>query len=178
MLITYAEHIRQKVVMLDTVYSANRAATTALYAILLKWSRRCLLFAKWGCIPCGACMSVLVFLPFVGYSFTGTLEPILPTFFPFIDEDTRFGYVFHFVVEFLICVLGLSGTCGADFMLFVLIVHMWPLCLIFDRMFHELNDGLLVERNRHSLQIRDYFRNIIMVHQDISWFAYNIYIIE
>lgn len=158
--------------MLGRVYSSNQVESTAPHAILLKWSHSCLMFAKWGSIPCGACMSVLMFWPFAGYYLTGVLEPMLPTFFPFIDENSTSGYIFHFVFEFIICILGISGTCGADFMLFILIVHMWPLGQIFENMFKELNEGLMVEKNRNSTKMRDHFRNILMVHRDMCWFVY------
>lgn len=156
--------------MLGKVYAANQNQKNAPYAILMKWSSNCLLFAKWGCIPCGACMSVLICWPFAGYYLTGVLEPILPTFIPFMDENTTFGYIFLYCFEFSLCVLAMSGTCGADFMLIILIVHMWPLCQIFQNMFKELNAGLLVERNRSSQHMKDHFRNILMVHRDMCWF--------
>lgn len=120
-------------------------------------------------------MSVLIVWPFAGYYLTGYLEPILPTFIPFVDETSTLGYVILFIFEGLICVLGMSGTCGADFMLFILIVHMWPMCQIFDNMFKELNQGLLVEEHRNSSQIRGHFRNILMVHQDMCWLVIDTY---
>lgn len=172
-LILFSEDIRQRVFMLSKIYNANQNEETVPYSILMKWSRFCLLFAKWGCIPCGASMGILILWPFVDYFLTGVLEPILPNSLPFVDEHTTTGFIIHYSFEFCGCVLAMSGTCTSDFMLIILIIHMWPLCLIFQNMFRELNLGLLEERNRSSQQMRDHFRNIIMVHGDMCWLAKN-----
>lgn len=117
-------------------------------------------------------MSVLILWPVAGYYLTGVLEPIFPTYSPFFDENTTFGYAFYYLYDLSACVLALSGTCGSDFTLFILVIHMWPMAEIFGNMFKQLNEGLMVENNRNSSEMRDHFRNILMVHRDMCWFVF------
>lgn len=105
---------------------------------------------------------------------TGEQELILHFMIPFVDPHGSIGFIILGVYHVAGLVLATCGTCGADFMLVVLVCHLWPLSNILDNMCGELNAGLLTESNRKSPELRRFCHNIWKMHIDICLYLEDI----
>lgn len=156
-----------KVQFLGRVYHSNTSSSSLNFLTLRTWSHRLSLFAKYG-IGLFALTSAL----FVGWAAIATIvlgekECILYFLLPGIDENSLMGYGLLCCYHLCALALGVFGTCGADFMLVVLVFHLWPLTDILNNMCNELNAVLLENVNRDKAELRAFFYNIVRTHMDI-----------
>lgn len=105
----------------------------------------------------------------------GHRVPILYAMVPGVPIDITDGWLnyaavcsFHVMLVFL----GGMGTCAADLMLVLQVMHMLPLAEIFEQQVGELN-GVLTrsEDGRNTREFRVFFRNIVQMHKEISEFV-------
>lgn len=164
----YSGKIYQKVGLLEKVYLANRDPSTPAYQILMRWSHYCLLFAKYASIPVSGSIVIVGLWPFGAYLVTGHMDYILPVYLPFFDAAHVSGMVVNYVHHSLLLLLASSGTCGADFMIVILVLHLWPMCLIWEHMFAQLNKALLQPAVRSSVAVKVQLRNCIHIHKEMA----------
>lgn len=158
--------------MLEQIYLANRDAATPAYQILVRWSHYCLLFAKYASIPVSGSIVFVSMWPFGAFLLTGRLEYVLPIYLPVFDSERMPGMVVNYAQQLLLMVLAASGTCGADFMIVILVLHLWPMCLIWEHMFGQLNRALLRPGGRSSRAVKVHLRNCILIHKEMSKCAF------
>lgn len=172
-LIYYAEQIYDKVSIVKNIYVSNRASSKQAYAILLRWSQYCLMFAKYGRIPVVGGIVFIILWPYLVYTQTGVLDFITPLYIPFVSDETTIGLCIMHTYHILLMLLGVFGTCGADFMIVVLVLHLWPMCLIWDGMFEELNVAVRQEGAQSDMRaVKVHLRNIILLHKEMCKYVH------
>lgn len=167
MLLINSDKITEKVLFLGTVFEQNCKLGTPNLRVLLKWAKRGKFFVKYGFLAVAAPLSTFVIYPILVYCQTGEKLLILPMMFPGVDHTTLAGYTITNSLHLAGCILAIFGTVGADFMLVLLVVHMWPLCEVFENMVNELNATLRTVEYRSTIELRRFFRNITMCHVEI-----------
>lgn len=178
-LMSHSEEISSKVRLLETIYASNRSTATASHAILLRWSHYCLVFVRFASIPVVGGIVIVALWPFAVWLYSGHLDYIIPIVLPFVPTDGNVvGATLVYAYQALLMVLAASGTCGADFMIVVLVLHLWPMCLIWQLRFGELNEELLVRpshgNDAGSPAVRAFFRNLIALHKEMCTYLENI----
>lgn len=93
---------------------------------------------------------------------------------PFVNPQDSIGFSILNFYHISGLILATFGTCGADFMLVVLIFHLWPLSDIMDNTCADLNKALKTASNRNTPELREYYYNIIKIHKDICFFLEDI----
>lgn len=193
-LMTHHKRINEKIRFLGNVYQSNTHATSKNLKTLTLWSERGRLFAKYiflieavlkqlmlnlpshryGSVPIVFTSLLFVFWAVGVMLWTGETELILHFMLPFVSPDDPLGFALLSGYHVSGLVLASCGTCGADFLLVVLVFHLWPLSDILDNMCTELNERLLMESNRCTTELRDFYWNILKIHQDICLFLEDI----
>lgn len=105
--------------------------------------------------------------PCISQFFSGKLEPILPTFFPGINESETVGYAC--LAAFHIYLLGVFaiGNAGSDLGLMVFCIHSYTMSKIFRNAVNEFNALMTKsERHRNASEIQASLNNLIQMHID------------
>lgn len=194
-LMTHHERVISKVDFLGKVYRRNTSDTSRNIKTLKLWSKRLCTFAKYtkmlykwftflkclmenpnryGVVPTTFTTSLLVFYAVGSTLLTGKRELILNFMIPYVNAEERNGFLIVSLYHLSGLILATFGTCGADFMLVVLVFHLWPLGDIFENMCSELNDGLLTVSNRRTPELRRFYINIFKMHKEICIFLEDI----
>lgn len=164
----YPKRINDKIQFLSKIYKSN-GSESSNYRILLKWSQRSLWFVKYGIIPVAAATGTFMIYPILMYFVFGENKALMvPMLLPGIDETSHMGYLVLLVYHMASLFLCLFGQCNTDFMLVLLVMHMWPISEIFANTFNELNEALENPDNKHSRRVTGHFRNICIMHREMS----------
>lgn len=166
-LMTRSEQIHAKVQFLKRVYKSNMSSSSPNFLTLRKWSRQGAIFAKYGIGLIGSTAAIFVGWAAVSTLWTGEKELILYLLLPGVDHTEWFGYGLICGFHLISLTLGTFGTCNSDFMLIIFVFHLWPLGDILNNMCSELNEVLLVESQRNTLELRKFFYNLVQTHQEI-----------
>lgn len=124
---------------------------------------------KGGMILLIATATLTCLKPCISYVLIGKVEPIMPTYFPFIDEQELIGYtclaVFHLYIMFIFVI----GTAASDLALMTLVIHTYTMSNIFQNAVNEFN-GLGAITKRNNKHIHASLNNLILMHIDyIKW---------
>lgn len=164
----YPKRINDKIQFLSKIYKSN-GSESSNYRILLKWSQRSLWFVKYGIIPVAAATGTFMIYPILMYFVFGENKALMvPMLLPGIDETSHMGYLVLLVYHMASLFLCLFGQCNTDFMLVLFVMHMWPISEIFANTFNELNEALENPDNIHSRRVTGHFRNICIMHREMS----------
>lgn len=164
---THHERVFDKVQFLGRVYNSNTDPSSLNLLRLRVWSRRGHLFAKYAFLPVLMTASLFVICAVAMTVWTGQRELILYIMLPAIDPSTLIGFYLLTVYHLFCLTLAVCGTCGADFMLVVLVFHLWPLSDIVQNMCNELNVALLKESNQQTTELRTFFNNLVRTHKEM-----------
>lgn len=156
-----------KVQFLGRVYMSNTSSSSLNFYTLHKWSRMGAFFAKYGVLLSGSTCGMFVLWAIVATIWNGEPELILYFMLPGLDPKDLLGYSLLCVYHLISLALGVCGTCGADFMLVILVFHLCPLGDILDNMCNELNAVLLEESNRKTPELKTFFYNVVKTHREI-----------
>lgn len=170
--ISYAGVIHRCVWFVRGVYEANQRANTGNYAILARSSRTAWQLCRYGAVLINSTCILLVPLTVLTNWVLDEHELPMAVFIPLIDERTSFGWAFMFAFDSMLAVLGGIGTCAIDLLLLMLVMQMWPLCEILRSQFAQLDEALRDEKMRHTVRVRWYFRNMLLIHKDICGYRY------
>lgn len=110
-----------------------------------------------------------VIYPIVMYLVFGEKKALMvPMLLPGIDETSDQGYLVLLVYHFASLALCLFGQCNTDFMLVLLVMHMWPISEVFARTLSDLNEALERQKTQNSRVLSHHFRNICIMHKEMS----------
>lgn len=104
--------------------------------------------------------------PFYSYYFKNELIPLIPLYIPFIDEETKTGFITLCGIHFGFMILTVMATACTDFMFVMIIVNIPVLSTIFCDNVRELND-ILKNKNVDVPAAKGKLRNILLMHRDI-----------
>lgn len=105
--------------------------------------------------------------PCISYIFIGTVEPIIPSHFPGINEHEIMGYaclaVFHVYIMFVFVI----GTAASDLGLNTIVIHSFAMSHLFQNAVNEFN-VLSNKDKRHidNMAVRASLNNLIAMHTD------------
>lgn len=157
----------ESVSFIERIYKSNRTPNQLRYQMLDRCSRffhqLCRFFIRLAAVNVVALLSA----PVLQYWLTGRSDAPLPIYVPFVDESSTKGYVVNMGYSMFLVLLGIVGSLGADSMQIMLVLHMWPMSLIFGDMIGQLSEAVLVEKNRDSANLRVFLRKILIMHQQI-----------
>lgn len=166
-LMIFPKRINAKVQFLRNIYQANGVGSPN-YGTLYKWSQRSVLFVKYAIILVASATGTYMLYPIVMYFIYGESKALMvPLLLPGIDETSHGGYMVLMVYHVASLFLCTFGQCNTDFMLVLLVMHLWPISDIFANSFDELNDALEQPRVRDSRELKRYFRNICVMHKEM-----------
>lgn len=164
----YIPGIREKYAFLSRVYESNLDKNTVNYWLLRKWSGRIEPIVKYGWIPVSLTCFLFIAHPLWVFFLRGERFLMLEFYLFGIDYvNSLTGFMLHNLYHIGAVVLGLTGTCGADLMLLLLVLHVWPLADIWRHMWQTLNDALAHPMQCNSRQRRAYFRNMLHMHREM-----------
>lgn len=103
--------------------------------------------------------------PIYAYYWNNELIPMIPLFFPFIDEDTKSGFITITSIHFIFVILALISSACTDFMFAMIIVNIPVLSNIFFDNVRELNEILRKEKVDMVLA-KAKFKNILLLHRE------------
>lgn len=167
-LMIFPKRTNDKIQFLSKIYQAN-GIDSPHYGILFKWSQRSLWFVKYGIIPVASATGTFMIYPIIMYFIFGETKALMvPMVLPGIDETTLNGYLVLLVYHMASLFLCLFGQCNTDFMLVLLVMHMWPISEIFANTFNELNVALERPGIRDTREVATHFRNICIMHKEMS----------
>lgn len=83
----------------------------------------------------------IIMRPLVVYWLSSERIMMVPVWLPGVDETTSRGYALHFVYHLCEELLAVIGTIGADSLLIAFVLHLWPMCEIFDNTIQMINDA-------------------------------------
>lgn len=96
----------------------------------------------------------------------GPLIPILPCFFPFIDETTTWGYTFTALFHLFLLYLSCVGLSGSDLTIISMALQGLALADVFDNSFRRLNEMIKVGSGTPT-DVKFTLRNLVKMHIDI-----------
>lgn len=164
----FAKRTADKINLLSKIYKVN-GIDSPNYAILLKWSQRSLWFVKYGIIPVASATGVFAIYPIIMYFGFGEAKALMvPLLLPGVDETSHVGYCLLLVYHFASLFLCTCGQCNTDFMLVLLVMHMWPMSEIFANTFKQLNEALEDPKLRNTPEISRHFRNLCIMHKEMT----------
>lgn len=106
-------------------------------------------------------------VPVSMYFIFGSLEIVVPIYVPGLDEEKLKDYIILLCYQVFMMVYSSFATFVADLLPMTLVLHMWPMCLIFEHMLAELSTAAECEINRKSVELKRALKNIIRLHQEI-----------
>lgn len=138
--------------------------------ILMKFARWNLLITKFIVIVFLLTITVAILIPIPIYLITGSLEPMLPIEIPFLNLETRSGYVMHSTYMFFLIVSAYFGTAASELFLILLTMQLAPMSKILEKAINGLNEvtgGKRQEAIKNSTWLRENVRNIALMHNEI-----------
>lgn len=93
------------------------------------------------------------------------IVPLLPSYLPFVDEDTIIGLIILIIFDLNVIIYGLLGSACSDFSFTMVIVNVPILGKIMGDNIIELND--LLENRTDNRIIKAKFKNILLQHLEI-----------
>lgn len=162
--IIYPAQMREMILFLQHIHTVNPDPTTANYKSLKENAAISLNVMKFGAMV--VCSGCAFFTPVTWLSnyLHDEREFALPIFVPFVDESTTIGFVITNIFHVIALFMAACGLSASDMRLVLFVLHLRPMSAMFSNTMEEMNQGLLVERNRHSEEMRKYFRNLILMH--------------
>lgn len=103
--------------------------------------------------------------PIVMYFGYNQYELMLPVLVPGVDRTTLKGYVVLAIVHIVFLVFAFLGSTSSDFTFTMIITNAPVFAHILDINIQELNE-LLRGNEKHLGQIREKFRNVLIIHQE------------
>lgn len=138
--------------------------------VLMKFARWNLLLTKFIVIVFAISFSVAIISPIPIYLITGNVEPMLPIHIPFVNLETRSGYVLQSTYVFFLIVSAYCGTTASELLLIMLTIQLAPMANIFDKAINGLNEatgGKRQEAIKNSTWLRESVRKICLMHKEI-----------
>lgn len=146
--IAHAAPISTKLALLQSIYERNSDEHSVNYRVLRKWSTRMRFVVVHGWLP--VCGTAVVFVALTVWTYVrhGERTLILEFWMAGVDHRTSVGaYAVHCGYHLATIVIAIAGTLGADLLLFVLTMHVWPMADIWANMWQRL-DGRLADGGR------------------------------
>lgn len=112
--------------------------------------------------------------PVISYLAYGYAEPILPVYFPGLNEEEFSDYMILALFHASICYLFVLGTAGCDLLLLTLVVHSYTMAHIVGNAVDEFNAMIRTHHfreTRGSKESRLALRNLILMHKDFIWYT-------
>lgn len=162
-----AADIRTNVAQIKRMYSNNVSMRMQNYYVLLKWSAFIVGLSKIICVMVSAVGILMVSRPVVAFLFTSSREIMIPVWVPGVDETTARGYFILTVYHAFVLALAIAGTIGADTVIIMLVVYLWPMSEIFRNMLEVINESVHNSSIRNSLQLKQFIRNLMLMHKEI-----------
>lgn len=154
---------------LKDVHLRLQDAKTSRYNILLKWDKMFMILSNVMVVTITVAFSCFVMLPLIVYLTKGIVEPMLPIMFPGLDTHTVSGYIILQMIHIFYLSCTMVGFVAAEMAFTTLALYSWPLAYLFVDHFNELNQALEdAPTFRSSKEMRFFFRNIIILHQEFS----------
>lgn len=165
-----AAEIRQKVAQLRRMYAQNTTPGEANFYVVWKWSGFFIGFAKIMCVLVTYVAVFIIMRPLVVYWLSNELIMMVPIWLPGVDETTTLGYIITFAFHLCDALLSAVGSVGADVLFIAFVLHLWPMCEIFDRTFQMINDAAQFRTFRSSAELRRFVRNAAQMHKEMCDF--------
>lgn len=109
--------------------------------------------------------------PIYSFVFKNKLIPLIPLFFPMIDENTIDGYIILMAIHVLFIILAVIGSAATDFMFIMIIANIPVLTNILANDVQEINN-ILREEEIDMVQVKGRFRNILYMHRELLEYVF------
>lgn len=140
--------------------STKRAKLIQKYAIITE------LVLKGGFVLYCLGGGIYLLNPFYSYFWQNRVIPLLPVYMPFVDENTKTGFITLSALHISLIILTILGSACVDFMFIMLIVNMPVLSTICGDNVRELNDILNGKKVNLTLANAK-LKNIFLIHSEI-----------
>lgn len=174
--VKYSANITWMINCLYDIYKANAATETGKRASLFNR------FAFYTEIvfKCGTLLYFLSLLtyfiyPFYMYLYEGEIIALVPTYLPGVDEKSVSGFMILSCYHITIMILAFIGASGCDFMFAMLIANTPVMAILIEMEVQQLND-ILTSQKVDVLLMKCKFRNILLMHREMTEYVYTIYI--
>lgn len=117
-------------------------------------------------------ISTLVTFMLVAFAMTvvtGTKYVILPAYIPLVNASELRGYIITIIVQIISMIYAASGQIGADGVFSLCVIHVWPMCDIFEECVENLNISL--QENNVKLSAIQ-FRNVMLMHREFYMYLF------
>lgn len=111
--------------------------------------------------------------PIYAFVYYNEFIPLVPVFFPYIDENTTVGYVILTLIHIIYIALATIASACTDFMFIMIIANIPVLSNIFKDEVKELNETLS-EEDADIRVVRGRLRNILLMHRELWEFVFSI----
>lgn len=156
-----------RVHFIQAVYKANTRPSGVNYLVLEKWSARFrLLFKITQSMILVSCLAFVVFAVFEAVM-TGQRAFITCIMIPGVDEETLGGYIVICIYHSVLTYIMYYGLVSYDVMKFLIILHVWPMVHIFEKMSDQLNQAMANRKLIYSRIFWMHLRNLIKMHQEL-----------
>lgn len=108
--------------------------------------------------------------PIYMYLAKGELVGMLPSYLPFVDENTTGGYVVLICYHLALMVFGCTGIAGSDFLFTMAIANTPIMSNLVGFEVELLNEELKHKENAPMINGR--FRNILFMHREMTELSY------
>lgn len=114
-------------------------------------------------------LSVLSYFlnPIYMYWFEQEIVPLLPTYFPGIDEHSLNGFIILSCYHLTLLVLAFIATSASDFLFTMLIVNTPIMAILIGLEVEQLNEQLK-QRSTHMTMVKSKLRNILLMHRELT----------
>lgn len=103
--------------------------------------------------------------PLYFYKTRNEINPLVPSYLPGVDENTKIGFIILFIFHLNIIAFGFIGSSCTDFNFTMIIVNVPVLANIIGDNIKELN-YMLREQQPKRVMIKAKFRNMLLQHQE------------
>lgn len=162
--------LKDQVAFLERIYRANEVIDSTEDRtndkILGQWSKTILFFNKTTLFVYTFTTISFMFYPLILYLWSGKVDFIIHVFLPGIDKHSSWGFVITTFAHIIFILMACAALVACDAFLVVLLLHYWPMTLIFAEVIRYLN-VLLLQKPQNAVAIQITLRNILLMHKDI-----------
>lgn len=148
------------------IFAANAKSSSRSRSILInKFALITEIVFKAGCAVYVLAGGFYFLNPIYSYYWRNEIAPLIPLYFPLINENTTGGLILLTAIHTVYLVLAIIGSACTDFMFVMIIVNMPVLSNIFGDNIRELNANLREELVDQVL-VKAKFKNILLLHRE------------
>lgn len=120
-----------------------------------------------GVIVYSSCVIIYLLYPIYMYLFKGKIVPLLPTYFPGIDENTTGGFIALFCYHLLLLMLSSVGISSSDLLFTMLIANTPVMAILIEMEVEQLNDALTSQKV-DKLLVESKLKNVLLMHREMT----------